>query len=97
MFQMRETVRKQYAFHAQHALWVSRRLRLRLRGGGIHAGFSDKFDIDGHEYTQIQAINEMLRLLEEILKSDGFYDKKQAEMEHRVALIWAEVLPAMWW
>lgn len=56
-----------------------------------------KFDIDGHEYTQIQAIDEMLRLLEETLKSDGLYDKKQAEMEHRVALIWAEVLPAMWW
>ena len=93
-FDSRETWSLDSAFYT----WLYERLMMYKKEASKVVNLSfHKFDIDGREYTQIEAIDEMLRLLEKILKSDGLYDKKQAEMEHRIALIWAEVLPAMWW
>lgn len=58
-----------------------------------------KFNVNGEEMTQLQAINRMIELLEKIVSSkDSIFEGNNWDEERRELLaIWAEVLPAMWW
>lgn len=56
-----------------------------------------KFTIDGREYTQIEAIDKLLSLLEKMLLAKENDDEKRIKRSKKIAKIWAEILPAMWW
>lgn len=58
-----------------------------------------KFEIDGKEVTQEEAIDEMTSLLRDaiIASKDDVDDAGAIEKKRRAFRIWAEVFPSMWW
>lgn len=93
-FDSRETWSLDSAFFT----WLYERLMLyRKEASKIVDLTYYRFNIDGHQYTQIEAIDEMLRLLRKILKHGRPDTDKNRERGKKVIRIWAEVFPAMWW
>ena len=95
-FDERETWNLDYVFFE----WLYERLTMyREKASRIVNLEYHRFTVDGRKFTQLEAIDRMLTLLETILKNgDDFnFDEKSTERTTEILKIWTAVLPAMWW
>lgn len=96
-FSRRECYNLDFAF----LVWLYERLVVYKRDAEPFVDLTYyKFNINGKEYTQIEAINEMISCLEFCLKDDTVseqHDKEEREKIEFILEAFKEVFHAMWW
>ena len=101
-----ENERKEYGFderetwnmHRIFAEWLYSHLKMYIDVCNVNLSFH-KFNFDGEEFTQGEAIDFILERCEDYLKTDMWSDDaaKVSEEMYDACRMWAEILPAMWW
>lgn len=100
--------RKKYGFDSRetwnlndlYAQWLYSHLKLYLKETSEIVDLNYyKFTYDGKEYTQIEAIKQMIKWLEYYLKNCDKDGKEEIALEkvRKATELWAISFPCMWW
>lgn len=100
-----ENQRKQYGFDERETWsldwalteWIYTRFKMYKEFAGDIVDLNwHKFDYEGKQITQGEAINTIIKACEKVLKSDGVWDD-DGTLPKNIYVLLGEIMPAMWW
>ncbi len=92
--------RETYELHDIYAEWLYSHLKMyKKTASGLVDLTYHTIDFEGRTYTEIEAIDRVLKWTEYFLKNRDDVDKEEKAMKklQKATRLWSEILPFAWW